>query len=214
MDHTFKHPIYTENDSELAINALVEYVENNNRAEQIAVQGKFVHENPVIPKDISKKMVLMQYGCNFITIANYLNMQDLFFSKYMPHWLKYLSEVGIKAECHFMRPSNFVLRYVIQQCTLGNMEPLTYWNPSIFWVDYTYNDDKMRNLANPLNNFYRASIRIVDCDNYDFIKAMDKWHGIDIPRDKDRKYQLDIKVLPTVNPSNMIEVTKIMHRYL
>lgn len=214
MDYRYKHPIYTADDGELALNALVEYTENNNRAEQIALQGKFIREISQTPKDITKRMVLMQYGCNIITMANYLNMQDLFFSKYMPHWLKYLDEIGIKADCQFMKVSNFVLKYVIQQCTRGNMEPLAQWNPSIFWNDYSYRDDKMRNLANPLNGFYRASLNIPNCDNYDFIIAMDKWHNVNIQREKGHKYNLDIRILPTINPVNMLEITRIIHRYL
>lgn len=214
MDYRYKHPLYTANDSELALNALIEYAERNNKAEQIAVQGRFIREIPQTPRDITRNLILTSYGCNIITMANYLNMQDLFFSKYMPHWLKYFDALGIAAGVSFMKASDFVLKYVIQQCIHRNMEPLTPWNPSIFWNDYSYRDDKMRNLANPLNGFYRASIHIPNCDNYDFIIAMDKWHNVSIPRDKGRKYNLDIKILPTINPINMIEITRIIHRYL
>lgn len=215
LDYKYKHPLYTKDDGELALNALTEYIENNNRAEQVAVQGFFEEEPLVVPKEISQRMVVTQYGCNLITIANYLNMQDLFFTYYMPHWIKYLDNVGIQAKCQYCRLNSFILRYIIQQCTLGNMQPLTYWDPSIFWMDYSYGDDKMKNLANPLNNFYRASLQVLDCDNYDFIITLDKLYGkTNISRDKNTKYTIDINVLPANNPVKMIELTKVIHRYL
>lgn len=214
MDRRYRHPMYTQNDEELALDALVEYTQNNNKFEQLALQGKFVYEQPSFPKEIIKTMIGTQYGRNLITIANYLNTQDIFFSQYMPHWLSYLSTLGIDASCILMRPSSFTMKYIIKQVVSGNMEPLKQWNPDIFWMDYTYGSDVSKNLANPLNNFYKATLHIHQCDNFDFIRALNEYHGVVLKGEPKKTYNLDINILPAPTPFNMVELTKLIHEYL
>lgn len=214
MDRRYRHPMYTSKDEELALDALVEYTQNNNKSEQIALQGKFIYEQPTIPKEIVKTMIGTQYGRNLITIANYLNTQDIFFSQYMPHWLSYLNALGINASCILMRPSSFTMKYIIKQVIAGNMDPLTQWNPDIFWTNYTYGSDTTKNLANPLNNFYRATLHIHQCDNFDFISALNEYHGVVIKGSLEKTYNLDINILPAPTPFNMVEITKLIHEYL
>lgn len=206
--------MYGQKDGELALDALTEYTENNNKPEQIALQGKFIYEQPFVPKDVLKSMIGTQYGCNLITIANYLNTQDIFFSQYMPHWLTYLNKLGIDASCILMRPSNFVMKYIIKQVMAGNMEPLKQWNPDIFWTDYSYGSDVNKNLANPLNNFYKATLHIHQCDNFDFIRALNEYHNVQFIGQPKKTYNLDINILPAPTPFNMVEITKLIHMHL
>lgn len=206
--------MYTSKDEDLALEALAEYTENNNKFEQLAIQGKFVYEQPPASRNILKLMIGTQYGRNLITMANYLNTQDIFFSQYMPHWLTYMDTLGINASCILMRPSSFVMRYIIKQVVDGNMEPLKQWNPDIFWTNYTYGSDTTKNLANPLNNFYKATLHIHQCDNFDFIRALNEYHGVEIKGQPRKSYNLDINILPAPTPLNMVEVTKIIHEYL
>ena len=217
MDYTYKHPLYTDNDKELAMNALIEYLENNNVAEHSAISNEpFVYQIPIVPRDTTRQIIELQYGVNIISIANILNMQDLFFSKYMPHLSKYLYFAGIDHYFSYIRPSQLTATYIMYLFTHNKKDkPLKYWNPNIFWSNYAYSKtDTDSNLTNPLNNFYSASLVLIQIDNYDFIREVDAMYGIkDRNLERGVKYNVNINFLPALNPSYMIKITKLIHKY-
>lgn len=95
--------MYTNNDKELALEHVSEYLEGNNKYEQLALTNKY--EKIIMPPNIKgeiQKVAEMTYGVNIVTIGNFLKTQDLFFGNYMPHWIKYLTDSGYRARCIYI----------------------------------------------------------------------------------------------------------------
>lgn len=217
MDYRFKHPIYTNEDSDAAVEHLIEYIENNNIPEHNATSDhEFTHKKSEIPKEIMKQVIRKQYGVNLINIANILLMQDLFFREYMPHISRYLDLIGVKYYFSYMRPSNITSRYIIRMYLSGKMiNPLSYWNSDVLWDDYSYRSDNPNmNIMNPINNFYMANLVLYNISNDTFMDAFDKLYGKNTKSERGETNTICIKMLPSVNPSFMMQITKLIHKYL
>lgn len=213
------HPLYTEDDKEVALNHLSEYVENNNEPEFHATNInniEFFKAPLIVPREQTESLLKLQYGNNLIEMANILRMQDLFFKDYMPHICKYLDILNIKHYCSFFRPSSFTGLYIIKMYTSGKKTiPLRYWNPEVEWIDLSYTNRVDDNLTNPINNFYSASLDLYNIDNDDFIDRIGKIYGMNIARNnKSKPSNLSLKMLPSLNPLTMIQVTEAIHKYL
>ena len=216
MDYKL-HPLYTEKDRAQALSSIVEYIENNNIPEHYAISNDtFVYQLSETPRAVTEQIIHMQYGVNMISIANALKMQDLFFSKYMPHLARYLEHLGIKHYFSYMRPSIIIPSYIMHLFTTGKRtKPFRYWDSSIEWIDYSYIDgDYERNITNPINNFYHASLNLFGIDNERFIKEIDKLYNIKRGQNIDKAKNLSLKLLPTFNPITMVKVTEAIHKYL
>lgn len=219
MDYTFIHPLYTKGDEELAIAHITEYLQNNNRPEYDAINinhEPFTIAPPLIPKEQTESIALMQYGKNIISIANVLKMQDVFFKDYMPHICRYLDILNIDHYASYMRISQIIPTYMVHLFVSGKRTtPFKYWNPQVEWVDFSYTKDIEANLTNPINNFYSGGISIKNIYNDDFIKEIGNIYYTNLERvDKNQPSTLHLKLIPALNPIRMIKVTEAIHKYL
>ena len=209
--------MYTSNDKELALEHVSEYLEGNNRYEQLALTNKY--EKIIMPPNIKgeiQKVTEMTYGVNIVTIGNFLKTQDLFFGNYMPHWIKYLTDFEYRARCIYMKPASYTVSYIIMnyQKILQN-KPLLHWDPNAIWTDLSYNPNNIqKNLMNPLNSFYDAYLTIDGINNPMIFSELDKLFEVNHNTDSVTRYGISIRVLPSKNPNFMQAITKILHKYI
>ena len=216
MDYRYIYPLYTENDKDLALMALTQYIENNNRIEfEVTHDGEFTQVPSIVPREYIQNIILDNYGVNIITMANALAMQDLFFGKYMNHIIKYLDLLGVKHYITYMRPSILITEKSIDKLISSNINRNTYWNSNKVWTDMSYKNDTNYNIFNPLNIFYQVDLSFVKIDNKDFIDflAKDSAFQGDINTKTEGPININIRILPTLIPTRMLRLIKAIHKY-
>jgi len=216
VDYRFKHPLYTDDDKDLAIAHLADYINNNNIPEHYATSdGPFEPSKSVTPIEFLRPVIERQYGVNITNIANILMMQDLFFEKYMPHLSRYLDLVGVKHYFSYIRPSSITSRYILRMYLSGKVPNIPQcWNSDVLWLDYSYKkNDYNANIHNPINNFYSASLILFDINNDAFRDALDKFYDKDTRDNRGKPCTIGIRILPSLDPSFMINITKLIHKY-
>lgn len=203
--------LYTDNDVEVATDYLAEYIERNNKPEQKAIYGKYMH-NLNINHNHAIQLVRNAYGVNIATMANFLQAQDQFFSTFMPHWLSYLPNVGLETHCTYFKSSDVCTPYfVIKQ--LQDSKYITRFKPYLPHEKWTDFSDISGNLMNPLSIFYTAYLNIYDVENTELIEAINRFYNMKNPVNPDNVQNMALKVLPSFGPNQLEKLTRILHRY-
>ncbi len=164
MNYKYLHPLYSEDDEQQAIDFLAKHaiddafimVDGDDSDQEIWQHQKNKDAIMSISRDIVKKM----YGVNVVDMANFRQVQDLFYKKYAPYILKYLNTLGYDAEIISFNPgviSSFAITK--QMINDGNKTPLERFDPNVKW-DYTPTNNIRENIMNPILAMDVAVLRI------------------------------------------------------
>lgn len=217
MDYTYIHPMFTEDDRDSAIDFLADrmidttniaiYGGENQDGEPNLIPAQ--HLSKEFVREMTRGMVDKMYGVNVITMANFAQVQDIFYDKYASYLIKYLNLCGIKAELAMFCPSSispYALAKYVQQ---NQNKPLAHYNPNKHWT-FKVSDDIGVNLMNPLNGMDIVILRLRGIKEYMYslIKAM----YMREPTPDELEYNdLDLKILPMASMSELLDLVRILN---
>ena len=217
MDYTYIHPIFTEDDRDSAIDFLADrmmsstniaiYGGDNQDGEPNLISAQ--HVNKEFLKTMTKGMVDRMYGVNVVTMANFAQVQDIFYYKYAPYIIKYLNLCGIKAELAMFCPSSISPYALAKYVQEHQSQQLAYYDPSKHW-NFKVSNDISVNLMNPLNGMDIVVLRLRGIRKYMYslIKAI----YMREPTPDELEYNdLDLKILPMSNMSELLDLVRILN---
>lgn len=214
-------PLYDENDAESAMYSLMRYISGRNKPEFDAtnINHETYTDVSLLPDDITKQAINFQYGRNIVLMANYLQVQDYFFSRFMPHISRYLDILKIDYSFSYFRPSTIsaemimgILRGKINQ---ENVEFAETMDPNIDWSapSHVVPIDPV----DPTNTFYTATLSIkIDSkykEFYETLKSSGIINSITLDQSTSTEYGI-IKLLPMHTPNNLVILRMLFHKYL
>ena len=222
MDTKFKDcPLYQNDEVESAKYSLMRYIGGRNKPEFDATNIN--HEEFIdvayLPDEVISQAIQYQYGMNIVLMANYLQVQDYFFSKFMPHFCRYLDIVKIDYFFSYFRPSSIsaeiimgILRGKIKPDSIEsveNLDPDTDWSNQIPPTHVVPIDPN-----SPLNTFYTATLSIkgLESKHEEFYKVL-KFNGILETEDEEKTGYAIIKLLPMATPNNLVILRQLFHKY-
>lgn len=213
-------PLYDDNDIEIATYSLMKYIGGRNLPEFNAtnINNEEFKDISYLPDEIIKQVIQFQYGKNIILMANYLQVQDYFFSKYVPHICRYLDILNIDYFFSYFRPSSISAELIMGilkgSINPENVESNETWDPNIDWSAPAHVVPIDPN--NPTNTFYTAtlSINLKSNQKYkEFYNAL-RNSGILETDDEDKTGYGIIRLLPMSTPNNLIIIRMMFHKYL
>lgn len=217
MDYTYIHPTFTEDDRDYAIDFLADRMIDT---ANIAIYGgdREDGEPNLIPaqhlgkeflKSMTKGMVDRMYGVNVIAMANFAQVQDIFYSKYASYIIKYLSLCGVKAELAMFCPSSispYALSKYIQE---HQNQPLAHYNPNVHWT-FKVSKDVGINLMNPINGMDIVVLRLRGIRRY--MPTLIRHLFLREATPDELEYNdLDLKILPMKNMSELLDLVRILN---
>ena len=217
MDYRYIHPMFTEDDEDMAVNFLVDrMIENATVAvyngEMEGDQPNIIsaqHLNKDFLRQITRQTVKRLYGVNIVNMANYAQVQDIFYNKYAAYIIKYLDYCGIDASLAYFTPSS-ITPYAIKKYAINNPnKPLAYYRPNIHWK-FEVKHNIEGNIMNPLNGMDIVVLRLNGIKEYMpvLIKALFCRDALPDELEYDR---LDLKILPTNSISNILDLVRILN---
>lgn len=217
MDYTYIHPLFTEDDREMAIDFLSDNMIKNanvaicgissedNQASIVNAQ----HPDKALLKRMTKQIIERLYGVNVVKMANYAQVQEIFYDKYASYIIRYLSYCGINANLIYFTPSS-ISPYAIKKYIINNPnKPLGHYNPRNHWkfeVKHTVEG----NIMNPLNGMDIVILRLTGVKEYmpTLIKALFCRN----PTPDELEYDnLDLKILPSDSVSNILDLVRVLN---
>ena len=217
MDYTYIHPTFTEDDRDYAIEFLADRMID---ISSIAIYSgeKEDGEPNLIPaqhlskeflKSMTKGMVDRMYGVNAVTMANFAQVQDIFYDKYASYLIRYLNLCGIKAELAMFCPSSispYALSKYIQE---HQNQPLMHYDPNKHWTFKVSNDVGV-NLMNPINGMDIVVLRLRGIKKY--MPTLIKHLFLREATSDELEYNdLDLKILPMMNMSELLDLVRILN---
>lgn len=222
MNMTFEEcPLYDENDLEAATHALMCYIGGQNLPEFEATNIN--HEEytgaSYLPEELIRQAIQMQYGRNIVFMANFLQVQDYFFSRFMPHISRYLDILKIDYSFSYFRPSTISAEMIMGilrgKINPENVEFAETMDPNIDWSapSHVVPIDPV----DPTNTFYTATLSIkIDSkykEFYETLKSSGIINSITLDQSTSTEYGI-IKLLPMHTPNNLVILRMLFHKYL
>ena len=195
-------PLYDENDAESAIYSLMRYISGRNRPEFDAtnINHETYTDVSLLPDDITKQAINFQYGKNIVLMANYLQVQDYFFSYFRPS--------SITAE--------MIMGILRGKFKPENIESVENWDPDMDWSNMMSPSRVVPiDPNNPTNTFYTVTLSIkgLKSKHEEFYNVMQQ-SGILETNDEEKTGYAIIKLLPMESPHNLVILRTLFHKYL
>lgn len=217
MDYTYIHPMFTEDDRDLAIDFLADRMIDSANIAIYSGQTEDGQPNLLPAQHLGKEflkqmttgMVERLYGVNVITMANFAQVQDIFYDKYAAYLIKYLNFCGINAQIVNFCPSSispYAMKKYIQE---NPNKPLAYFNPNQSWTFQVSNDIGI-NLMNPLNGMDIVILRLRDIKEHMPVLVRALFQREATP-DELEYNNLDLKILPNNNISELMDLVRILN---
>ena len=215
-------PLYDENDAESAMYSLMRYISGRNKPEFDAtnINHETYTDVSLLPDDITKQAINFQYGRNIVLMANYLQVQDYFFSKYMPHFCRYLDILNIDYFFSYFRPSSITAEMIMGilrgKFKPENIESAENWDPDMDWSNMMSPSRVVPiDPNNPTNTFYTVTLSIkgLKSKHEEFYNVMQQ-SGILETNDEEKTGYAIIKLLPMESPHNLVILRTLFHKYL
>ena len=217
MDYTYIHPMFTEDDRDLAIDFLADrmidsasialYNGEDDRGDPNLLSAQ--HLSKEFLKSLTTGMIEKMYGVNIITMANFAQVQDIFYDKYASYLIKYLNLCGIKAQIINFCPSS-ISPYAMAKYIQDNPnKPLAHFNPKSRW-SFEASQDPGINLMNPLNGMDIVILRLRDIKEH--VPVLLRFLFQRDPTPDELEYNnLDLKILPNNNISELMDLVRILN---
>ena len=217
MDYTYIHPMFTEDDEDMAIDYLASRMVNtadiaiyngeNEDGQPNLISAQ--HLNKDFLKEMTKQMIIRLYGVNIITMANYAQVQDIFYDKYSAYLIKYLNFCGIKASFAMFTPSSITPYAMSKYIAKNPNKPLAHYNPNRPWT-FNVTKDIGINLMNPLNGMDIVILRLQGIKEYMPILIKHMFQREPTP-DELEYDNLDLKILPSSTISDLLDLVRILN---
>lgn len=217
MDYTYIHPTFTEEDRDYAIDFLADrmidtaniaiYGGENQDGEPNLISAQ--HLGKEFLRSMTKGMVDRMYGVNVVTMANFAQVQDIFYEKYASYLIKYLNLCGVKAELAMFCPSS-ISAYALSKYVQEHQDrPLAHYNPNKHWTFEVSNDIEV-NLMNPINGMDIVVLRLRGIKKY--MPTLAKHLFLREATPDELEYNdLDLKILPMMNMSELLDLVRILN---
>lgn len=210
MDYKYIHPVFTEDDKDIAIdflaNQLLEMITIYNEKTEV---DKAQHLSKNFLKQLFMDIVKKLYGVNVVTMANFSQVQKIFYDKYAAYIIKYLNLCGINAQIVNFCPTSVSPYAISKYMQYHSNKPLSYFDPNDHW-NFQISNDIGVNLMNPLNIMDIVILRLRDIKEYmpDLIRALFKR---DATKDELEYNNLDLKILPNNDISELMDLVRILN---
>lgn len=207
-------PLYEEEDRDLAIDAIYDYLIGNNKPDQKFLYSESFDLMEMMDPSIVKESIIRSYGVNIHTMANFLSVQNAYFSKYMDSIIKYLKYCGQDAYITTIKPALITPFSIIKLFKSGKLNTvIPYWDPNTKWKNFEFTDNYAINIINPINIFYISDLVIKHADR-EFVEYLSRNTGLNnLLENRSFPSDFSMRLLPSCNPCALIEVVKLIHNY-
>lgn len=217
MDYTYIHPRFTEDDRDFAIDFLADRMIDNTNIAIYGGENQDGEPNLIPAQHLSKEflkamtrgMVDKMYGVNVIAMANFAQVQDIFYDKYASYIIKYLDLCGISSDLVMFCPSSISPYAMTKYIEGNNNRPLAHYNPTQHW-NFNVSNDVGVNLMNPLNGMDIVILRLKGIREYMY-PLMKAIYMREPTQDELEYNELDLKILPMENISELLDLIRILN---
>lgn len=209
MNNRYIQPVFTKDDATPAAQYLI-----NKIYDEVQIDPSSIPEGAdirVIKYTLAANIVQNVYGCNIINIANYNKIEEYFYSYYIDSIMDYLKYREIEFNITDFAPEDLTMTILSNVSRHYKFIPLSRWDPSKYWEDFSYTKDVETNFTNPINEFNHVHlfIPVNDVTRRFLIEAT----SVDDALLKQTKSVM-IQLLPTSSIRDLLIFMKVLHKYL
>lgn len=211
MNYKYIHPLYTEDDKQEAIDFLAKSMIDdtsiaftNSEFDEKNIQ----QQNKEFMMNMTRNLIKTMYGVNIIDMANFRQVQDVFYDKYSSYIINYLNMLGYKAELIMFNPASITPFAMIKEVYNRDSKPLERYNPNEKW-DFTVSDDIRKNIMNPVNGMDMVILHIKNVGVKMPLILKELYGKVD--KECLNYEDLAIKILPSKNFESIQGLVKIIN---
>lgn len=209
MNNRYIQPIFTKDDATPAAQYLINKIYDEVQIDPTSIpEGVDIR---VIKYSLAANIVQNVYGCNIINIANYNKVEEYFYSYYIDSIMDYLKYREIEFNITDFTPEDLTMNILSNVSKHHKFLPLSRWDASKYWDDFSYTNDVETNFTNPINEFNHVHLFIpVNDATRRFVMEATSADDTLVRQIK----SVMIQLLPTPSIRDLLIFMKVLHKYL